>query len=159
MKRLAAVLALMLCLVLCCGCVLNSLVRKEFYAKFPSGFTSKEEHFDPDGFQDYTDYCKYVYPDAEGFKADKRFLPVSEVGAENVAGYFENFRDWMESADRLGEYDFDPACISDDDLVQISTREGEIIGSGETQFRKYDDYTVWFFDIRTCTMYYIHNNI
>ena len=25
----------------------------------PPGYTAKEERFDPHGFQDYTDYCKY----------------------------------------------------------------------------------------------------
>ena len=144
----------LLCAALLCGCdaseMLNGIVRRPFYAKFPSGFTAKEEHFDPNGWMDYTDYCKYFYPDAEGFKADTRFKPVSEVGAESIAGYFENFRGWMEAGGRLSEYDFDPAMISGDDLVRIET---------DPRYTEYDDYTLWFFDCGTCVMYYIHADV
>ena len=148
-RRAAALVMLALCLLLA-GCSFKSLVRRPFFAQFPKGFTSCEEHFDPEATQDSVDYCKYFYPDAEGFKADLRFMPVSEVGTESIEGYFENFRGWMETCGRLSEYDFDPAVISGDDFVKIRT---------EPHFTEYDDYTLWYFDVQSCTMYYIHANI
>ncbi|MBO6060869.1 MAG: hypothetical protein J6P98_01950 [Clostridia bacterium] len=145
-----ALLAAALPLALFSGCVLSLLGNSRFYREFPSGFTSKEEHFDPEGFQDYVDYCKYFYEDAEGFLADGRFVPVSEVGEDRVAGYFGDLKNWMELADRLSEYDFDARVISGDDLVRIES---------EPHFTEYDDYSLWFFDAETCIMYYIHANI
>lgn len=133
------------------GCALiKAAGNSVFYSNFPSGFFAKEEHFDPDGFQDYTDYCKYLYKNAEGFEKDARFMPVSDFGVDKLKGYFDNFRGWMEIEDRLGEYDFDPSVITPDDLVQVEA---------EVHFSDYDNYDVYFFDRGTNTLYYIHQNI
>jgi hypothetical protein len=163
MKKTIVKAALLLTLIAAAAvffssCLLNTGVKTKYYSNFPKGFTEKEEHFDPDGFQDYTDYCKYYYENAEGFEKDSRFTSVSEVGTEAVKGYFDNFRNWMETCDRLSEYDFDPSIITNDDYVRIVTREDERIGR-DGRYGKYDDYTVYFFDTGTNTMYYIHNNI
>ena len=150
MKRMIVsltALAALIC-VLCCGCALGQLF--EPYSLFPSGYTDKDEHFDPEGFQDYTDYCKYFYDSAEPFERDGRFKPVADVGVETAAGYFEHFKDCMESEERLDEYDFDPGIISPDDLVQIIS---------DPHFTPYDDYDVFLFDVQSKTLYYIHQNI
>lgn len=148
MKKLIPMLVMIvLFAAISCGC---SILNSAFYAKFPSGFTDKEEHFDPDGFQDSVDYCKYFYPSAEAFENDDRFESVGTVGAEKVKSYFDDFADWMDTCGRLDEYDFDPATISDDDFVCIKS---------EPHFTDYDDYDVYYFDVRTLTLYYIHANI
>ena len=148
-KRIAALLlaVTLLAAAACSGCVMG---KAGFYAKFPPGFTAKEEHFDPEAFQDSVDYCKYLYESAEGFENDFRFLPVSEAGVEKVRGYFENFREWMETCGRLSEYDFSSDVISDSDYVRIESNP---------HFTDYDDYSVWFFDTESCTLYYVHANI
>ena len=71
--------------------------------------------------------------------------------------YFEDFSSWMESADRLREFDFDINDINEGDYVKIKTKEGQKIANGK--YEKYDNYSVYFFDIETLTLYYIHNNI
>lgn len=158
MKRsVSLLLPVLLLALLFSGCFMGSAL---FYSEFPSGYTDKREHFDPEGFQDHTDYCKYFYNTAEGFEKDERYLPVSEVGAERVKGYFENFAEFLENTERLDEYeyDFDPACITEDDLVYIVTKEGEPIGRYH-HYGRYDDYDVFFFDRAACVLYYIHTNI
>ncbi len=45
-----------------------------FGQKVPKGYINAEEHFDTEGFQDYTDYCKYYYQDIQ-----KRILPPSAI--------------------------------------------------------------------------------
>ena len=67
---------------------------------------------------------------------------------ETIKGYFANFREWMNVEDRLDEYDFDPACIDTEDYFRLTER-----------YPNYDDYTLWFFDMQTLTLYYIHTNI
>lgn len=124
----------------------------------PPGFISKEEHFDPGGFQDYTDYCKYRYASMEPFQRDDRYHEISsDEGAVTVAGYFEDFTGWMRAGNRLNEYDFDTAYINQGDYVLILTKEGQAIGN--SAYGKYDHYSVYFFDAESLTLYYIHNNI
>ena len=148
MKKLKALALLFLLLLQGCAAV-TAIPRVE--DKIPPGYVRKEEHFDPDGFQDYVDYCKYCYPDAEAFERDGRWHAVSEEEIEEIRGYFENFQGWMETAGRLEEYDFDPACIGAGDHVRIEI--------GSTHWSQYDDYTLYFFDAETGVLYYIHSNI
>ena len=56
-----------------------------------------------------------------------------------------------------GIYDFDTSIITEGDYVRIETKEGEEIG--DSTYGKYDNYSVYFFDRETLTLYYIHNNI
>ena len=63
----------------------------------------------------------------------------------------------MESKDRLKEYDFDVTKITEGDFFRIKTKEGESIG--DSKYQKFDNYTLYFFDTETLTLYYIHNNI
>ena len=149
-KRSNKLIAFLLVLLLSCaavGCAGVSTVER----KIPAGYLQKEEHFDPDGFQDYTDYCKYWYPDATPFEQDERWHEVSEEEIEEIRGYFENFRGWMETQGRLDEYDFDPACIGTGDLVRLEL--------GSNHWSQYDDYTLFFFDAESGILYYIHSNI
>ena len=64
----------------------------------------------------------------------------------------------MKSESRLDEYDFDTSVINEGDYVKIVTKEGQPI-NGDSTYGKYDNYSIYFFDIETLTLYYIHNNI
>ncbi len=149
---------LLLCFILTCLCLVKCNLNTTGKA-IPGGWISKEEHFDPHGFQDYTDYCKYHYSSAEPFQRAAGYHAVTADEIEDIAGYFANFRGWMATENRLNEYDFDPACISAGDYVRIDSREGQPIGSQGAQYKKYDSYTLYFFDNESMTLYYIHNNI
>jgi hypothetical protein len=121
------------------------------------GFTGKDEHFQEDGCQDYTDYCKYYYDSPGLFENSALYRQVTEDDIEDIKSYFENFREWMVGAERLDEYDFDPVCINAGDYVKTVTKEGQPVGG--YVYEKFDNYTVYFFDTDTCTLYYIHSNI
>ena len=124
----------------------------------PPGYINKEEHYDPHGFQDYTDYCKYRYASADAFRYSAAYRLVTAYDVDEIKGYFDDFRQWMETGKRIGEYDFDPACIGAGDYVRIETKEGQRIGRSGF-YRKYDSYSLYYFDIDSLTLYYIHNNI
>ncbi|MGN1133282.1 MAG: hypothetical protein ACI4RN_02390 [Oscillospiraceae bacterium] len=121
------------------------------------GYIDKEEHFE-DGFQDYTDYCKYIYSD----EAEKRFADseyyecVSIKDIDNIKSYFEDTEDWMAAEQRQKEYDFNTECITVGDYFCIETAEG--IHDG-LEYGKFDNYTLYLFDCESNTLYYIHNNI
>jgi len=124
-------------------------------ASVAEGWYSCEEHFEKGALQDHTDYCKYYYHSAEELELGA----YTELGADvsEVRSYFENFSEWMSVQDREEEYDFDADCIGEGDYVLIKDREGEAIGDGK--YEKFEDYTVYFFDTDTSTLYYIHTNI
>lgn len=63
----------------------------------------------------------------------------------------------MRECDRLDEYDFDESVINSWDYIRIKTKEGEKIG--DSKYEKYDNYSVYYFDIETLTLCYIHSNI
>ena len=58
---------------------------------------------------------------------------------------------------QLDEYDFNESIINEGDYVKIKTKEGQPIGN--SKYKKYDNYNVYFFDSETKTLYYIHSNI
>ena len=147
----------MLLVILSIGLLLSSCGLNMLGKAIPSGYISKEEHFDPDGWQDYTDYCKYQYRSAVPFENDARYHAVSDDELAEILGYYENFKAWMEVADRLDEFDFAPTCINAGDYCLIDDMEGKPIG--DSSYRKYDNYNLYYFDRETLMLYYMHTNI
>lgn len=123
------------------------------------GYYSSIEHWDKEGFQDYVDYCKYFYNESYdiNFKKNNSYQIVKSKDIENIKEYFDNFKQFMESGNRLNEYDFDNNFITEGDYFHIRTKEGEKIG--DSYYDKFDNYTVYFYDIETHTLFYIHANI
>lgn len=120
----------------------------------PKGYVKSEEYFDKEGIQDYSDYAKYIYDNEEVIINDDKYKKISEDDIENIRSYFDDFSRVIRLE---GIYDFDTSIITDGDYVRIKTKEGEEIG--DSTYGKYDNYSVYFFDRETLTLYYIHNNI
>ena len=121
----------------------------------PKGYISKNEYFSSN-FQDYTDYAKYVYKENVVIN-NNEYKIISNTEIDDIKEYFVNFEDIMISQEREIEYDFDINLITEGDYVKIKTKEGKEIGN--SKYGKFDDYSVYFFDAETLTLYYIHNNI
>ena len=157
MRKLLATILLLLCgVLLLSNCNLADNVGDKLNG-VPSGYTKAEEHFDPNGFQDYTDYAKYYYEDGESFTHRHRYKVIGESDVAEVKEYFSNFHSWMKKENRLCEFDFDPACITVGDYWFLEDKEGKRIGEG--QYMKYEDYTLPLYDVETSTLYYIHHNL
>ena len=148
MKRFCLAITLIIYVFIITGCSQSKIVG------IPDGYIGKEEYYDRNGFQDYTDYAKYMYDTKDIITSDKEYKKIELDDIQNIVGYFENFSGWMEAADRLSNFDFDINDINEGDYVKIKTKEGQKVGNG-----KYDNYSIYFFDIETLTLYYIHNNI
>lgn len=126
-------------------------------ADIPKGYIDKVEYYDNEGLSDHTDYAKYIYKSKEVVLKNKEYKKVKQEDIQNIIGYFENFAGWMTTLERLNEYDFDTNAISEGDYIKIITKEGQKIG--DSKYDKYDNYSIYFFDIETLTLYYIHSNI
>lgn len=132
-------------------------LKQHTFSEIPKGYTIKEEYFDKNGFQDYTDFAKYTYPNKEIVTNNKQYKKITEKDINEIKGYFEDFYKCMDAQNRLNEYKFDINTINEDDYALIKTKEGKEIGN--SQYGKYDNYSVYLFDSETLTLYYIHNNI
>ena len=147
MKKILITIILIL-LLTGCGGTMNT--------EIPKNYISKTEYYGKEGIQDHTDYAKYVY-DKVIVENDDNYTKVSKDDIENIKSYFNNFKDVMESLERLNEYDFDVNSITENDYVRIVTKEGTPIG--DSTYGKFDNYSIFLFDSETLTLYYIHNNI
>ena len=147
MKKILIVTVIIL-LLTACGGTMNT--------EIPKSYISKTEYYDKEGIQDHTDYAKYVY-DKIIVENDDNYIKVNENDIENIKSYFNDFKDAMESQNRLNEYDFDINSITENDYVRIITKE--VTPIGDSTYGKFDNYSVYLFDSETLTLYYIHNNI
>lgn len=143
--------------------VLTSIISLWFYFSdrgVLSGYIGKDEHFQKDGFQDYTDYCKYYYKKSNTlFAQSDTYSIVKEEDIPNIRSYFADTGSWMSAEGRSSEYDFDLSSITVGDYFYIDTKEGEPIGSAGHTYEKFDSYDVYFYDTESATLFYIHNNI
>ena len=151
MKKICLAITLIICVFVITGCSQSKMVG------IPDGYIDKEEYYGQDDFQDYTDYAKYVYDTKDIITSRKEYKKIEQDDIQNIVGYFENFSGWMETINRLNEFDFDINDINEGDYVKIKTKEGQKIANGT--YEKYDNYSVYYFDIEKLTLYYIHNNI
>ena len=147
------------------GAVLLCLVSLSLYYSLMRdkmilpGYSKSEESIDAFGFQDYIDYCKYYYDKDfdDKYASTKEYKVIQEEEVSNIVGYFDNFKEVNDSTKKVKNYDFDTGIIDAGDFVYIVTKEGREIGN--STYGKYDDYTVYFYDIASHTLYYIHSNI
>ena len=117
-------------------------------------------------FQDYTDFGIYTYPVREGgpLKSHKYFTVVMEEDLEGILAYIDNFEAWVETfqsrstpSELAENYQFDRELIQEGDYYCVRTKEG--VAVGDAAYGAFDNYTLYFFDTETCTLYYFHNNI
>lgn len=113
-----------------------------------------------EGFQDYTDYCKYFYDETSirEFETHKKFKQVMDSDVQNIKNYFENFDEWVKNQSYYEKYDFDYQLqIKEGDYFYILTKEGT--KTGDVVYGKFDSYDVYYVDMQKCILYYVHSNI
>lgn len=119
------------------------------------------ERYYSDGFQDYTNYCKYDYKEQkhviENLENNQYFKSVTEKDIEELKSYFDNFENWLEYVDYKDKYDFQKNSIDTTDYFYIENKD---TCEKYAQYPdKYSAYNVYFFDVQTKTLFFIHSNI
>jgi hypothetical protein len=133
--------------------------QKPVIASLPD-YESKE-FYTNHGFQDYTDYAKYTYDNIsiQDLESTEYFTITTADDVEEILSYIDDFEGWVEACGgELEEnYDFDKTIVTEGDFFYIETKEGEPIGQGI--YGKFDNYSVYYFDVDAQILYYFHNNI
>ena len=164
-------LCFFLCVVLTFSCVLSSctqllLSRNKQNTEKTDSILDLPLHDSAvcnygEGFQDYTDYCKYFFSNQEdiedSLKQSEFFDKVTEEDIEILNEYFDRFRNWIQNQKHAESYDFDKERIDVNDYFYID----EKYIYDENGIKKYDysTFNVFLFDTQTKTLFYIHNNI
>ncbi len=119
------------------------------------------EFYTNGAFQDYTDYAKYIYDNIiiQDLESSEYLTIITADDVENIILFIEDFEGWVEACggELKENYDFDKTIITDGDFFYIDTKEGESIGQGT--YGKFDNYSVYYFDVDAQILYYFHNNI
>ena len=118
-------------------------------------FSDSKHAYSSGGFQDYTDYGEYHFNNAtiEKFKDSKWYTQVADKDVEYIKSYFEEFEGCLGYCWYADSYSFDKdKQINAGDYFRIYNRYDE---PGE----KYYNYDVYYVDLETNTVYFIHKNI
>ena len=158
-KKIIIILSVVFVAVVAVGYLINRISSINFVnpvmASLPKCDSS--ECYYSDGFQDYTDYCKYYYEKQDNIlddvKNNQYFKNVRPADIIEINSYFDNFESWLEYVDYSNKYDFQRGRIDTEDYFYI---ENDFKSDEE---HKYWDYDIYFFDVQTKTLYFIHNNI
>ena len=121
-----------------------------------NGYYKAEEYFDPFSTQDSVDYCKYYYTNEYDTIFLNRYRKVSKENIDEIKEYFSKFREWMDACNRLNEYDFDENIIDNNDLYLLYDKSNY---RNSIEYKKFENFTIHFYDVNNHILYYIHANI
>ena len=110
-------------------------------------------YYSDGGFGDYTNYGEYYFNEKtiKRFEKNRKYTRVVEGDIDCIRSYFTNFEDWLKWTDFEDEYTFDKN-------TQIDVGDYYYIYN-EYEDKTYSNYDVYYVDIETNTVYFIHNNI
>lgn len=150
MRKPKSIVKKLIIVVIICGIFLFSdwLLSDRNIIK---GYYKAEEYFDPFPTQDSVDYCKYYYTKEFDSIFLNKYRKVTDENIEEIKKYFSNFKEWMDAGDRLDEYDFTEDIIDNNDFYLLS--------ENPTGYKKFEYYTIHFYDTNNHVLYYVHANL
>ncbi|MBR2934148.1 MAG: hypothetical protein IKB79_01015 [Oscillospiraceae bacterium] len=162
-KRIPIIIAIVFVISLSLFFLMTQLLFKVFenpvIASLPK--YDRSECYYGEGFQDYTDYCKFYFPEdsniVETLKENNYFRPATARDVEEVKSYFNNFEGWVKYEEYKDKYDFEADCIDTSDYFYIENKD--TCEKYADYPDKYAAYNVYFLDTQTKTLFFIHSNI
>lgn len=86
------------------------------------------------------------------------FMPVTSHATEYIVSFICDFESWIEDEDIYSEYNLDKSCIDSEDYFYI--KNVETYGVDDPDWKdEYRMYDVYYFDIQSMTLYYLHIDI
>lgn len=151
MKKVYIIMILILCSILL-NCTYGCIA---ILYGIPIGFKDKEEYYDEQGFREYTDYAKYIYSSKSIITNNRKYEIITNDNIDNVKSFFSDFS--LSMREELEDvYNFDENIITVGDYVRI--KDVKEYPSNLPTLYKYHSYTIYYFDVDTLTLYYIHKN-
>ena len=130
-------------------------VNNEVY--FPGLIEKKSYHSEPG--RDSVECSIYTYEDTEELREKlenhEKFMPVTKNATEYIASFIDDFGEIIEDKDIYSEYNLDKNCIDSEDYFYIENVE-TYGGDDPAWIDEYRTYNVYYFDIQSMTLYYLH---
>lgn len=160
---LSGFILIIVCIIILFLTILGAAVIKDwdkYGIRTTLWFSEDKNIYSDGGFGDFTNYGEYILNDKSiaKLKNSKWYKQVTEDDIENIKSYFENYEESVSDTNFAANYLFNKDVqIKKGDYYYIYTLEGKPIGN--SKYRKFDNYDVYYVDIETNTVYYIHTNI
>ena len=140
-----------------CNRCLKELTTDDY---FPGLIEKKSYHSEPG--RDSVECGIYIYEDSkelrEALEYHEDFMPVTDKATEYIASFFDDFEDWIEDEGIYSDYNLDKSCIDSKDYFYIENVE--TYGGDDPDWKdEYRTYDVYYFDIQSMTLYYLHIDI
>ena len=119
------------------------------------GYTSFEEHYEKESWQDYTDYAEYYYGDnaSKIFENNHKYKRVTTLDVPELKSFFEDYSQaivFREGYEVWFDFDY---------KKQVKENDYFILEMRYPSFGKYDDYDIYYFDAERSILYFFHTNI
>lgn len=150
MKNLVKIMMILSIILSLFGCSSNKYNLPKY---------DKKECFYSNGFQDYTDYCKFYYnfETIKQFESDKRFAKVKDSDIIKLKSFLEDFNENVINQSYYSKYDFDyNTQIKEGDYFCVVTRDNE--DSNNISYNTFDSYEVYYVDMEKNILYFFHSN-
>ncbi|TFG83115.1 MAG: hypothetical protein E4G74_01715 [Erysipelotrichales bacterium] len=120
-----------------------------------NGYTSSSEHYDKEGWQDYTDYAEYYYGEnaKKIFEKSQKYKRVTTIDIPELESFFENYSHWIVFREGYEEW------FNFDYKIQLKENDYFVLEIKDPSFGKYDDYDIYYFDAEQSILYFFHTNI
>lgn len=116
------------------------------------GYVLSDEHFDENGWMDWTDYCRYEYrkEDVHLFIEHDAYKKMTNQDMKRIQGFINNASEWIEwKKDYKEWYHLDKNNMSLDDYYYL-----EVIDPNDV-YGEYHHYELYYFDVSESVLHYI----
>lgn len=147
---------------LMCGAILAGCGNSESPKQVLKGYSDSETYSDGDESSTQQDFSKYTYDKSydSKFSKDENYTKVTSKNKEDITGYFQDFDTWGTTSSFSDHYDFKTDMITEGDYYCIADENVNVSSVGQRKAVKiYHEYSVYYYDTESHTLYYIHNNL
>lgn len=158
-RRLLMFLGIVVAIVLAFGLYVRLLLESTAQGYLPGMIDIESYH--SDFGRDSVEYQKYIYKDTERLrkklKNHRNFVSVTDDDIEYIISFFDDFESWVETEGFTSQYDFDKSCVDTGDYFYAENVE--TYGDHPDFKNNYRAYDVYYFDMQSMALYYIHIDI
>ena len=147
---------------LMCGAILAGCGNSEDPKQVLQGYSGNESYSDGDETSTQQDFSIYIYDKSydSKFSKDENYIKVTSKNKEDITGYFQDFDTWGTTSSFSDNYNFKTDMITDGDYYCIADEKVNISSVGQRKAVKiYHEYSVYYYDTESHTLYYIHNDL
>lgn len=105
----------------------------------------------------FTDYSKYFYDEEIDFSSNGYFKKVEEKDIEIIKGYYEVYDEFAKKEYFYSDFSFNMDLVDTDDFYFIVNKLNK--ESYKSYKENYDAFDIYFFDVQSLTLHFMHSNI